>query len=296
MMASIQGAQASASMADDGAVAPPSKPKPGSRMPRPPSFTITFGQVASSRIAARQTGKTASRRYGADAQHAAAMVQHHRHIREVPCQPDQPRQLREVQPGVEAQPHRAQLGDAGAEIRAVQQVLGRAIGGVEHALIGIPGGDVADAAEPPAAGPFMRLQHRPHRRPQRQIGLADDAGADPDIAIHPALAHRRDPGGEFRLAHRPHRHRPIGPAHAAAGLHQHRRPHVVPRADIGQHLVQQVAPAVAVPQVVVRVDDELAWVEDRLQRRRQPVFPHRDLMSAHGASLPHIAARRNMPR
>ncbi len=49
-------------MVEDGAISPSSSPKPGSRMPRPPTFTITFGQVARSRMFADQVAKTSSRR------------------------------------------------------------------------------------------------------------------------------------------------------------------------------------------------------------------------------------------
>jgi hypothetical protein len=45
------------------------------------------------------------------------------------------------------------------------------------------GGDKADAAETAAAGLDHRPQHLLNRRPQRQIGVADDARADLRLAI-----------------------------------------------------------------------------------------------------------------
>ena len=64
------------------------------------------------------------------------------------------------------------------------------------------GGDKADAAEAAAAGLDHRLQHLLDRGAERQIGVADDAGADPGLAVGPGGRHRRDTVGELDLADR----------------------------------------------------------------------------------------------
>jgi len=62
------------------------------------------------------------------------------------------------------------------------------------------GGDEADAAKAAAAGRDHRLQHLFGTGAERQIGITDDTGADPDLAIRPGCGHRRDAIGEFDLA------------------------------------------------------------------------------------------------
>jgi hypothetical protein len=57
----IQGLQAAASASEEGGSAASSKPMPLMRMPRPPSFTCTFGQVASSVMLAFHPAKTSFR-------------------------------------------------------------------------------------------------------------------------------------------------------------------------------------------------------------------------------------------
>jgi hypothetical protein len=122
MHRSIQGRQASASSAEDGARDAASKPKPGSRMPSPPSFTVTFGQVARSRIAACHRGSTLLPPVAADAEDAAAMIEYDRRSRESTGERGQSRDLVEVEPGVEGQAERREMREAGAEGRAVQHV------------------------------------------------------------------------------------------------------------------------------------------------------------------------------
>ena len=149
-----------------------------------------------------------------------------------------------------------------------------------------------DAAEPAARGDRaagrgdVRLQHRAHRLAQPEVGEADDAGADAHLAVDAAGAHGGDAVDELGLAHRLHRLRPRRAVHRPR-LHEHGGAHVVAGADVGQHVVEQVAPAGPVPQVVVRVDDELARIQRLLLLRRQPVGADRDVVRlrgrAHGA-------------
>ena len=129
----------------------------------------------------------------------------------------------------------------------------------------VPRRRVAHAAESPAAGPDVRLQHRLDAVAQGEIGEAHDAGGDARRPVEAALAHRRHAGHELGLAHRPHL---LGPARAVhrVAFDEHRGDDVVAGADVGEELVQQVAVVRAVPQVMMGVDDRQVGLEDRLGR------------------------------
>jgi hypothetical protein len=61
-----------------------------------------------------------------------------------------------------------------------------------------------------------------------------------------------------------------GGARHGAGLDEHGGQDVVAGVDVGQQLIEQVAPVGPVPQMVVRVDDGQVGLQDRL---RAPVEP-----------------------
>ena len=108
--------------------------------------------------------------------------------------------LRMIEPGVEGQPEAAEHGEALAEGLVGEQAGRRAVGGIADGGIRVPGGDVADAAEAVAAGTDVRLQHRLDPAAERQIGVADDAGAQPGLAVDAAGAHGGDAVDELGLA------------------------------------------------------------------------------------------------
>ncbi len=112
--------------------------------------------------------------------------------------------LRMIQPRIETQVQRRQTGKPLAECRVRHQPGRRRVGRIHQCRIGIPRGDVTDAAEASAAGADMRLQHRTHARSKPQVGVPDDAGADLRLAIAARGAHRRDPVDELGLADRLH--------------------------------------------------------------------------------------------
>ena len=111
----------------------------------------------------------------------------------------------------------------------------------------------------------LRFQHAPDVRARREVGIADDAGRDPGLAVETRGGHRRDTVGELHLAHILHLLRPIGAVHREM-LDEHRGDDVVAAVDVVQDLVQQVAlldaSLPAIPQVMVRVADR----EIRLER------------------------------
>ena len=98
----------------------------------------------------------------ADAQRTADMVQADMRVRERARQCGQLIDLRMIQPCIERQVQRRQAGEAFAERLVRHQLRRRGVGRVHQHAVGVPGGDVADAAETPAAGADMRLQHVAH--------------------------------------------------------------------------------------------------------------------------------------
>ena len=239
-----------------------------------------------------------------------------------PRQLDHVGQLRVEHPGIQRQPQRRQLRQPGAELRPRVQPrrhVGRA---VADDRIGVPATRVAHAAEPPAAGADMRLQHRLDPVALGQVGVTDDAGGHARLAVAAAVAHRGDAGDELGLAHRPHLARAAGAIHRVA-LQEHAADNVVAGGAIVEELVQQVARgghlpriagarhARAVPQVMVRIDDRQLGVEDLLRRRLgEPFRPRRRDASilrdglAHWRLLPrlrlaglaHVGAGGSIPR
>src|SRR5262249_21972349 len=120
-----------------------------------------------------------------------------------------------IEPGVEGEAEAAENGEALAKVLVAQETARRAVGRVADRRVGVPGTDVADAAEAVAAGANVRGEHRLDSAAQRQVCMADNAGAMPGLAVDAALAHGGDAVDEFGFAHGAHfdracraRHRP----------------------------------------------------------------------------------------
>src|SRR2546421_389550 len=88
------------------------------------------------------------------------------------------------------------------------------------------------------------------REGARQIGLPDDAGAQPAFAVASAGAHRRRAIDEFDFADRLHLGRAVGAVHLAAFDKDAVRD-VVAAGGIGEQLVEQITVALAVPQMMM---------------------------------------------
>src|SRR5258707_13610261 len=80
----------------------------------------------------------------------------------------------------------------------------------------MPGGAVADAAEPAAGQDDVLLQDALGAAADPEIDIADDAGAGPRGAVFAALAHRRNAGDELRFAERAEVRRSLGAVHLPA--------------------------------------------------------------------------------
>src|SRR4029077_7678945 len=84
------------------------------------------------------------------------------------------------------------------------QALRRVRAAAREHLAGVPDHRMTDAAEAAVAGGDLRLQNASHAVAEAQIGMSDDAGAEPALAVLSALAHRRRAVDEFDLADRLH--------------------------------------------------------------------------------------------
>ena len=88
-----------------------------------------------------------------------------------------------------------EFGKTRAECRLAQQVgRRRATDVAQDRFVDVPVRRLADPTEPAAAGREMRGQHLRHRTAACQIRIANDTGAEPDLAIQPAGAAGSDPG------------------------------------------------------------------------------------------------------
>ena len=175
--------------------------------------------------------------------------------------------LRVVEPAFEAEAALAQLGEALAVGLVEQQLRPRLEPRVGHVVGGVPAGVMADAAEA-RAHRHVRVEHLADGRAELQVGVADDARAGAHLAVVAARALRRDAGDELRLTDRPQRLRPVAAIHRAA-LNEDGLAHI----EVGRvfkQLVEKVARAREVPQVVVRIDDRQVGLNRRFVRRREP--------------------------
>src|SRR5262249_35672715 len=130
-----------------------------------------------------------------------------------------------VEPGVEGEAETAENGEPFAKVFVAQETAQRAVGRIADRRVGVPGTDVADAAEAVAAGANVRGEHRLDSAAQRQVGVADNAGAMPGLAVDAAHAHGRDAVYELGFAHGGHfdpacgaRHPPPPPQTGGRGL------------------------------------------------------------------------------
>jgi hypothetical protein len=124
---------------------------------------------------------------------------------------------------------------------------------------------MADAAEPAVAGSDLRLQHARDAVAEAQVGVSDNAGAQPTLPKLSARAHRRRPVDEFDFADRLDLHRPVGAVHRAAFDKD-----ACCDRGIGEQLVKKVPVPAAIPQMMVRIDDLERRLEDLLFPLRPP--------------------------
>ena len=128
-----------------------------------------------------------------------------------------------------------------------------------------------DAAKAAVAGDDLGFQHRLCLVAEQQIDVADDAGIDLRGAIAAARAHRRHAIGELDLADGAERFRTILAVHRAA-IDIDGRDDVMAGRDVVDHVLDHVAQAAAVPEMVMRIDDRARGIDDLLAVLRKPVL------------------------
>ena len=173
-----------------------------------------------------------------------------------------------IDPALEREPVGAQVRVAATELGIEEQMLGPGRTPRHDGRLR-PGGPVADAAEALGAGRDLRLEHRCHAVTEEQVRRPHDAGRHPGLTVLAARAHGGDALHELRLAHDTELFRTVRPIHRGA-LDEHGLTDVV-RVRVLKQLLQQVAVARAIPQMVVRVDDGQLRLQHCLVGQRQPV-------------------------
>src|SRR6516164_5246931 len=107
-------------------------------------------------------------------------------------------------------------------------------------------GDLTDASKPAARRGDLPFEHRIDIG-QPQIGEADNTGANFGLTAAPvALLGNRS--NELAFADRAHFLATAGPI-ARTALDEHGRDDVVPRVDVGQEFVEQIAAARVIPEM-----------------------------------------------
>ncbi len=120
----------------------------------------------------------------------------------------------------------------------------------------------------------MGFEHRLDGGAQAlKIGVTDDAGARPQLAVAAAGRHGGDAVDEFRLADRSVGGIAVRPVHRRA-LEIDRGKNVVAGVDVLQQLVEEIA-RLPVPQVMVRIDDRPLRFDRFLDHGRKPALVQR---------------------
>ena len=207
----------------------------------------------------------------ADADRPAAMIEHDFRVRKGAGEVGEFADLRMKQPGVEAQAQWREAGKALAEGAVEQQPFRPRRIHAGDIGVRIPRRRVPDAAEAAVAGNDLRLQHRLRAVAEQQIDVADDAGADRGLAVAAACRHRRDAIRKLDLADGPERLGAVRAVHRAA-IDIDGGDDVVAGSDVSRHLLDHVAQAAAVPEMVMRIDDRTRGIDDLLTILCEPVL------------------------
>ena len=194
------------------------------------------------------------------------MVEDYRRIREPPRQVREFGQLRVEEHGVERKTAGVQLPEAAREVRVQQQARRRAHADMAvNGLVGVPVNAPADALEAPAAGLDMGVQNLARPVPDGEVRIADDTGAEfparPGARLR-ALCQRSDEPG---LADRPQMLGPAVPV-VLAHLDIDRGADIVAQGAIGRIVVDGVAVARPVHQMVVGIDDPEPGLQNGFHR------------------------------
>src|ERR1700704_3573828 len=112
---------------------------------------------------------------------------------------------------------------------------------------------MADATEAAIAGGDFGFEHGLGSVTEEKIDVADDAVADQRLAVAAARGHSGDAVGELDFAERAERFWPRAAVHRAA-IDIDGGDDVMAGCDVVGHLLDHVAQAAAIPEMVMRVD------------------------------------------
>src|SRR5438874_10475097 len=147
--------------------------------------------------------------------------------------------LRMVEPRVKGQAKVCQRSQSLAELVVGEQSGWSDVGRIDDARVGVPGGDVSDAAKASAAGSNVRLEYLAHAGAEPHVRKSDNARAHGCRTKAPAGAHRGDAVDELRLADWPQLFWPTCSVLGAA-WHEHRSHDFVPARQVIQELMPPI--------------------------------------------------------
>ena len=174
-----------------------------------------------------------------------------------------------IEPGVERQVALRQLPETLAPGQVAGLLGRRIVARVADARIGVPAGLVANALEAAVAGGDLGVEHVARLLAEAQVDMADDAGAGAQVPVEARRAHRRDAVGELGLADAAQLGRTVLAVHRVT-VDEHGADDVVAGLRVGQQVVEQVVVAVALPEMVVRIDDRQIGLERGLAHLGDP--------------------------
>src|SRR5665213_2974262 len=125
---------------------------------------------------------------------------------------------------------------------------------------GIVNRNMPNTSKAPAGGGDMFFQHVADGRAERQIGMSDDARANPGGAIATAVRHRSHAGDVFRFAERSSRLGPGRLVHGAA-FGEHRGDDVVAGVEVLAKIIEAITPHRRVEEMMMRIDDRIVWID-----------------------------------
>src|SRR6267142_1679016 len=222
---------------------------------------------------------------GSDSQDAPHMVDYNWRIRK------SPRKIRELwnlwmeQPGVEGKIETGKARESGPESGIRQQSRRWRREKVALDRI-VEGGNHPDAAKAPTGGSDVLFEHRIDISAQAQVGKPDDSRVDAAARLSPRrfLA---DGGNSPCFSDRAQVIRPFG-AIPVAALNENGCLDVVAAVEISKQIIEEVAVAGDLPEVMVGIDDRQRGIDDLLAQPRQPP-------SVDGRRAPVRAHRRRLP-
>src|SRR4029434_1407646 len=177
---------------------------------------VRAGGELADRLAPLRVDVLRAARVGTDAERPAEMVKDDRRARERARQRGDVRDLMMVEPRLEPELARRQVGESLAEVVAQEQALSGPGPVTGHRVVRVPGSAQPNSAKPAPARGDLRVEHSSYAVAEPEGGGPDDAGGDARLAVEPGGAHGGDPVHELGLADGPQGLGPVALEHRAA--------------------------------------------------------------------------------